>query len=139
MIEELQTLINLLGDLSHLAVYVLVGFVVFKLVIYLATTGTIVYLVSLAINRLYEYFTHKRNIVDTIEMSKKIKDISITTDGTSERLLHLLKTHVRSPSLSYITERNVDWLEEAIMEKKERDEKQQKEWEKAKTDVHTFK
>ena len=49
MIEEIKLVLDSIGDLSGVALWVVGFFLVFKLVVYLSTTGAIVYLVKMAI------------------------------------------------------------------------------------------
>lgn len=62
MIEELKVLLDMLGNVDNIALYILGGFAVYKLVIYLSGVGAAVMLTKLAINKLHDYKTQPKKI-----------------------------------------------------------------------------
>jgi hypothetical protein len=60
MIEELQFLLDKLGNIDDLALWVLGGFAVYKLVIYLSGVGAAVMLTKLFINKVHDASTRPK-------------------------------------------------------------------------------
>lgn len=111
MIEELKQLLTIVEKMPSMVLWTLFGFAVFKLVIYLSTTGSVVFIIKLVIERWYSWATRmpepKRVSLD---------DIWITSNGTYEKFkLTLLK--LKKDHLSYLHDTEVLWLQDAIKEK----------------------
>lgn len=63
MIEEIKLVLDSIGDLSGVALWVVGFFLVFKLVVYLSTTGAVVYLVKLAITSAVKVITREKKVI----------------------------------------------------------------------------
>ena len=117
--EELQALLDSMGKLVEsvptAGLWILLGFAVYKSVIYLSTAGSIVFLIRLTITKFHDYKTLP-------EPPKELKLGSLTLgEGTELRLISCLCA-IRENS-NYIHDSDVDWLSAAIREKKEREKK----------------
>lgn len=135
MIEELEKLLDLLGDVTSIAGWVLGGFILFKLIILLSTTGSIVYLSKMGMSLLKEHLDlRSNNLIEKEKESKKatvtdveIKGLCITSDGTYERVVESLKlvvshlTEINDYEYTYIHANGATWLRQAIEEKIKRD------------------
>ncbi len=60
MIEEIKMIVQLLSKVTDGALYGLLGYGVYKLIMYLSMTGSIVYISKLGINRLFDYLEGSR-------------------------------------------------------------------------------
>ena len=60
MIEELKVLIELLGNVGEFSLYILAGFVIYQLVMYLSLTGSVVYILKLLITKIHDAFTREK-------------------------------------------------------------------------------
>jgi hypothetical protein len=126
VIEELKQLLSVITNLPELALHVIFGFGIYKLVIYLSTTGSAVFIGKLLINKAYDAYIYPKTRIENVEY--EIAKRFICSDGTYGRFLELIK-EMRSGvgvKSSYIHSQDVDYLIEALREKRERD-KQAKE------------
>jgi hypothetical protein len=57
MIEELRQLLTMIEKMPEMVLHVIFAFGIYKLVMYLSTTGAVVMLVRLAILKLHDYMT----------------------------------------------------------------------------------
>jgi len=133
MIEELQAILALLGDVTAIGGWVFGGWIAFKAIILLSTTGAVVYLSSMGIQHFSRVIDHfidsserKANVVKR-EPDIAIKGICITQDGTYEHVvdsLRVVANHIGTASGTYIHSDGADWLRKAITEKivREKDE-----------------
>lgn len=113
MIEELKLVLDTIGDLSGVAIWVVGAFFLFKLIIYLSTTGAIVFLIRLAITSLHDLLTKEKII--------KFDIGSHMINSTCKESFLALISEGKKTSLSYIHEADIDWIRVAIREKKERE------------------
>ncbi len=111
MIDELKLILELIVDLSGVAVWVICGFILYKFVVFSATSGAIVYLLKMAMDKLYSYL-----------MREKIIKVRIGGHfiNDEKRFMELIECSKRSTG-SYIHDSDIEWLEKAIKEKNERD------------------
>ena len=117
MIDELQIILNLLGDLGHYAFWVVIVFILFKLL----TLASYLALARFALLRFYRWamkMASRGKIYKTITKYNLDNHI-ITHDGTAGRLRDVLL--VLRGTGAYIYDRDVTWLEQAISEKKTRE------------------
>ena len=115
MIEELKILLDIIGDLTGIALWVVGFFMVFKLVVYLSTTGALVYVLKLAITKLHDAITREKKAVysyegDCIDEKAKIEMDSLIRES-------------RISGLTYIHHSDIDFIRTAIKEKREREGK----------------
>jgi hypothetical protein len=108
MIEELKSLIQVVNGLPQLAIWVAVGFWAYKVII----IGSVYGVIRLAINKSYAAYTRPSK-----------EDINVTIDGIiyyeqKKRLIGILKRVVPD---KYDTGESLDWLEDAINAKIEKD------------------
>lgn len=111
MIEELKLVLDSIGDLTGVALWVVGFFIVFKLVVYLSTTGAVVYLVKLAIMKGSEVIKKER------VYKFKSHPIDEETVDSIDELLHQIK---RS-GFNYI--HNTDVQRVILLIRKDRDAK----------------
>jgi len=116
--DELKLLIEAVAGLPTITLWVLVGYLVYKL----AVIGSVYGVIRYGIEKFVEWRTTPNR--EVVEKTYKVKDLSITTDGTFEALMAQLGRVVGKGGYSntpYIHRCAVDWLREAITEKELRD------------------
>lgn len=129
MAEELKQVIDVLAALPAFTMWGLAGFALFKLVVYLSTTGAIVLISKLLIERLFQAF---KVHVDRPEKPLPPREVSIdkhfiTLDGTYAEFVSLVVRNLKNQGRGkrhvspYIHMQDVCWFAEAIDEKKLRD------------------
>lgn len=98
MIEELQLLIGMVGDLAGSALYVLGGFLGWKLIVYLSTVGSCVYLVKLISGQIKGYL-HARletpTIVEHLHSIQGLLGVGVTAE-TKDSVVALLNSMLYS-------------------------------------------
>ena len=117
--DELKALIELVAKLPTLTVWVLLGYLVYKLAVVGSTYGVI----RLALIRLFDWLQQRK------AREVEYKEIRPMLDGVcirahSDKLiaqLHRLRGKGLSIESSYIHEQSIDWLREAIDAQVERD------------------
>lgn len=128
MIDELKMILDAIGDLSGVALWVVGGFLIYKLVMYLSTAGAMVYVSKLLIIKLHDVAI-TRKTKGPRDITSDIRSICISSDGTDERMLDLLrriKAKNNGNHSSYIHDTGFEWLEAAVNEKEEREAKSAK-------------
>lgn len=111
--EELKLLITLVKDLPAMAIWLLVIFYGYKVVI----VGSIYGLFRFAISRLHSWATTPRHKLQRVDILGDIRGMTITHDNSHEALIgQLLRLRGRGiPGGSkYIHGCSVEWLAEAI-------------------------
>ena len=123
MIDELKMLLDVLGDISGIAGIVLGSFIAFKLIIYLSTTGAIVFILKLALTNWYNYGVQKKNTVKVYQWAFA-DDICITSDKTRSIVEQALqKVQESGNSALYIHHQDAKWLLDAVNEKLQKERK----------------
>lgn len=120
--EELKMLIGMVKDLPAMAIWVLVLFFCYKVVVIGSIWGT----VKLAINKAHSYYTTPKHKLEVVDIKAKIGDMTV------HRPYHLIMQLERLKGIatfgtSYIREEDVLWLEQAIDDKIENDKKPKEE------------
>jgi hypothetical protein len=114
--EELKLLIGMVADLPALAIWVLVAFYAYKVMI----IGSIYGVIRFAIDRMHSWLTTPKSQMVDVELRGVIDGMCITKGGSHLGLLAQLE-RLRGVSsegrLSYIHESDVRWLRDAIDEK----------------------
>lgn len=113
MIDELQGLLDVLKETPEMALWGLALFIGWKLIVYLSTTGSIVYVLCLAINKLAEHGQRPEQ-PKTVNWSCD----SFTINNCRESFE---ATVIRISDDQYIHKHHVQWLDDAITEKLHRD------------------
>lgn len=112
MFEELKLILDSLGDLSGVALWVVGGFLAYKIIVYGATTGSLFVLTKLLIERLFDYLKGDPDQPKVVGLKKGIVErLCITHDGTHEDLIVELR---RLASTAYIHSGDVAWLRKQI-------------------------
>lgn len=62
MIEELKYLLEHISDVPEMGMWILLGFGIYKLTIYMATTGSFVIIARLLINRSHDVLTSPKKV-----------------------------------------------------------------------------
>lgn len=114
--DELKLLIDMVANLPQMALWVLCGFLAYKL----AVIGSIYGVIHFTVDKLHDYLIKRRT---------EYKEVRALVDGMCinaaiEPLmaqLHRLKGRRTGISSTYIHKNSVDWLREAIDEKEIRD------------------
>lgn len=118
MIDELKQLLTLVEKMPSMVLWTLFGFAVFKIIIYLSTTGSIVFVLKLVVERWFSYATR-----DPAPKRVSMDDIWVTSNGAYEKFkLTLLK--LKKDHLHYLHDSEVLWLQDAIKEKLYRENKE---------------
>ncbi len=116
--DELKILVEMVADLPAMALWVIAGFFIYKVVI----VGSIYGVIKLAINQLHGWATTPRE--EIVQVTYEVGSICISSNFPY--FMEQLKRLKGIRSLgggSYIHDRDVDWLAEAINEKLERESK----------------
>lgn len=100
MIEELKLILDTIGDLSDIALWVIGAFILFKLVTYMATTGAIVYVIKLIVSKGHDILTRERKV------KYYLSDFCI---GDGSEIIDALK-RCRSSSLNYLHNDDISWI-----------------------------
>lgn len=118
MIDELKQLIGMIEKVPETALWILLGFAVYKLVVYLSGTGAIVFCIKLAIEKGHDMFI-RRQAEKSTPIEHTINGEFITQDAT----LTLFMSAIRAlkGGDTYIHTFHVNWLQDAIAEKASRD------------------
>ena len=111
--EELKLLITLVKDLPAMAIWLLVIFYGYKVII----AGSIYGVIRFAINRLHSWATTPKEELTRYNVTGQIDGMTITKGGAHEALLAQLN-RLRGKRVGfesdYIHECSVAWLREAI-------------------------
>ena len=110
--DELKILVDMVANLPHMALWVLVGYLIYKVVVIGSIYGTI----RFTVEKLHSYLTHRK--VEYKEIRPMLDGMCIK--AASERLvaqLHRVRGRGVSIKTEYIHEQSVDWLREAIDDK----------------------
>lgn len=119
--DELKLLIEAVAGLPTLTLWVLVGFLIYKL----AMIGSVYGVIRFGIEKFVQWKTTPKH--DLIQSTHLVKNMSITSDGTFEALLAQLSRLVGKGfnndivGSRFIHGQSVDWLREAITEKELRE------------------
>jgi len=112
MMDDLKVLVGILQSLPTMALWVLVGVLIYKL----AVVGSLTSLAILGINKLHDYLIQRR--VTYADVRPVLDGTCIR--GTLESLIAQLH-RCRRASGQYIHISDVDWLREAIDDKIQKD------------------
>ena len=118
MIEELKTLLDMVAELPTMALWLLGGFFLFKLIVYLSTTGAIVYGLKLLFDTVITCWKTERP-PRKFQQSVKLDD-EVIDDVTKERFLTFLKRCKKTTGI-YLHNTDLRWLEEAVRDKEIKD------------------
>lgn len=123
MIEELKMLIEALAHLPDLALWVAIGFLMYKL----AIIGSVFGVIHFAIEKAHHYFITRKTVLpisQEINLRDRLNGISITSDETISELLEQIR-RIRGKNVyqgsTYIHLSSVDWLRQAINAKEKED------------------
>lgn len=122
MVDAVKEIMEIIERLPHLAMWILVGLLFYKVVI----VGSYFGVARLLILKVHDYLTRPRQPVKDI-IEHKIDRFFITSDSTYGYFIaqiHRLRNRVTSIDTDYIHSRDVKWLADAITEKIERDKKE---------------
>ena len=120
--EELKLLIDMVSNLPAMAMWVLVGFFAYKVVI----IGSIYGVIRFVCGRLFDFLEKKKaREVEYKEIRPMLDGLCIraTTDSLIAQL-HRVRGRGLSISSEYIHQQSVDWLRDAIDKKIERDQQE---------------
>lgn len=125
--DELKLLIEMVANLPTLAVWVLVGYLIYKI----AVIGSIYGLIRFAIDKLHDWLANaNQRKIQNVDIRAYLDGVCITSDGTHNALLaqvHRLKGKATNINSTYIHMCSVDWLREAIDDKEAKDAKEKAE------------
>lgn len=116
MIEELKQILTMIQNVPEMVTHVLLGFAVYKTVIFLGTSAGIYGTIRLAINKLYDYKTKKIDAENYTEYRIDDKFMSPATKARFEVLLSEMRAKrygtisTGETRLSYIHPSDVEHL-----------------------------
>lgn len=121
MIDEFKQLLVLVEKIPTITLWVLAGFALFKLIVYLSTTGSVVFVSKLLIEKIHDAVTRPRQV------SLGRLPIDEETFESLKSLLSGLAHHRHVKSVkeygitAYLHGSDVEWLRQAINEKQGRE------------------
>lgn len=114
--EELQAIVEMIAKLPQTALWVLIGFWTYKVVV----VGSIYGLIRFAIDKLHSWLTTPKH--ELIQVRPMLDKITIT--GDLNNLIDQLRRLVRKEDrFSFIHDSDIQWLKAAIDEKMAKDGK----------------
>ena len=122
MIEELKLVLDSLGDLSGVALWVVGAFIAYKLIIYMSTAGAFVYVAKLFIEKIHHWATSPK-LPKMIDATPRIETACISESEGVETIIRVLgkvvnhDNEMSGNSLSYIFDRHASWLERCVDER----------------------
>lgn len=116
--EDLKLLIQMVSNLPSLAVWVLVGYLVYKV----AVVGSIYGVLRFAIEKLHSYLVQRKVIppeVKTVEVRSMLDGLAIPGLPVEALMIQLRRVVGKNLGIKsdYIHGQSVDWLREAIDDK----------------------
>lgn len=125
--DELKLLIEMVANLPTLAVWVLVGYLIYKI----AVIGSIYGLIRFGIDKLHDWLANKdARKIERVNIRGHLDGMCITSSGAHEGLIAQI-SRVRGKGLriesQYIHTVSVEWLRDAITEKEAKDAKEKAE------------
>lgn len=125
--DELKLLIEMVANLPTLAVWVLVGYLFYKI----AMIGSIYGLIRFGIEKLHDWLANRESRrIENVNIRGHLDGMCITSDGTHNGLIAQIarvKGKATNINSQYIHECSVDWLRDAITDKEAKDAKEKAE------------
>lgn len=125
MIAEVKELLSLIEKVPQMALNVLAGFAIYKLIIYLSSTGAIITTIRFIINKAYDYAIRPRPPVEHVWVWNFLK---FESEQTAARAVDVLSSIAKNSndglfggSRRIIGREHVDFIELAIKQKLDRD------------------
>lgn len=119
--ELLHVLADLIGKMPDTALYILLGFFIFKITALVVPAWGLISVIKLAINKIHD--AKVKPIERTIRVS--LDGMFITHDGTynyfKDVISRVINSRTNSKITNYIHRQDVEWLAEAIDEKQRRE------------------
>lgn len=117
MIDELKLLLDQMKNVPDVALWILGGFLVYKLVTYLSLTGSVVYIIKVICEAIIKHKATPKNI------EHKARFNTILIDKATEDALCTLFDKIRGHSMKYVHESDIRklsqlWDEHKIATKK---------------------
>lgn len=123
--EELKLLIDMVAHLPQMALWVLVGYLIYKL----AVLGSIYGTIKFCAEKLHGWAVAKKTetVTREINLRDSLHGISITSDGTLDELIRQVRRVCgkKAYKSQFIHTASVDWLREAIDAKEKLDMEQE--------------
>jgi hypothetical protein len=112
MIEELKMILDSIGDLSGIALWVVGAFIAYRLIIMLAVTGSAVFIARLLIEKLHDAFVRNSPTIEEITQRRiELKRRDVIT-GVDFSIINSLLRDYRSKS--YFHQGDIDRLQSAL-------------------------
>lgn len=135
MVDEFKAILELLGDVTEIGGWVVFGWLTFKVIILLSTTGAIVYCTKIGIGALVDMVKRIADAKEKISginhqpKQETLKDVDIdgmciSHDGTYDHVvasLRRVRAHVDTAGGKYIHTQGAKWLRAAIEEKMQKE------------------
>ena len=120
MIEQLQMVLTTIGDLGEYAVWVVMGFFIWKL----ATLASILLCIKFGIQKFHDMVVKniERPHMDVTNVTLDHHIISV--DGTADYFMALVR-EMKTNDLSFVHKHHIDFAITAIKEKREREANKQ--------------
>lgn len=113
--EELKMLVEMASKLPQMALWVLIGFWAYKVVV----VGSIYGVIRFGIDRLHSWLTKPKH--ELVEAKVVMGRILINNDVFDRLLGQVERLPSRQKGHGYVHNSDMDWLRDAISEKLERD------------------
>lgn len=124
MIEEIKELLTLIQQVPDMVLHVLAGFAIYKTIVFLGTSVGIYSTIRFVVAKWHDFQVKKMEKPQIIE--HKVGEFFITHDGTYEMFMSVvsgLRNTRTTIGSSYIHKQDVQYLLDALNEKKERERK----------------
>ena len=113
MIEALREIVTIIKDLPAYAVWILAGFLFYKLTV----IGSVYGVIRLGINRLFDYLMKDRKQIKEFDLR------GIILDEASEQMAKQLIISLRQHNLGYVHSTDIQFAIDAVKEKREREKR----------------
>lgn len=114
--EELKMLVDMVAKLPAMALWVLIGFWAYKVIV----VGSIYGLIRFCVDKLYLWLTTPKHTLEVKNVQVRPILDGLAIEGQLDALvgqLHRVRLHTQAPHLSYMHGDAVDWLRQAIDDK----------------------
>lgn len=113
MIEALKEIVTIIKDLPAYAVWILAGFLFYKLTV----IGSVYGVIRLGINRLFDYLGKDRKQIKEFDLR------GIAVDEAAEQQAKALIVSLKQNHLGYVHYSDIQFAIDAVKEKREREKK----------------
>ena len=117
LIQDLKILIEAVEGMAGAALYLVVGFILYKLIVFGSTTGAVVFILKLLITKLHSVITSPKIVIHERAIQLDDHIITHTSDDNAERLLEVIRRVKTLKNTEYLHKSGVDFIIHAIEDK----------------------